>query len=277
MICRLLLEETILNKITDPSYLRDQQYKTSKNLSARINLHVRFGTTSESWTRWIIDQLQLQSGQRWLEVGCGPASLWQENRALVPAGMQAVLSDFSFGMVKEASTSLSGMMDFHFLNVDVQSIPYASQTFDGVIANHMLYHVPDLDRGLKEIRRVLKPGGRLFAATNGNGHMRELIDLIRRIAPGYAQEQEITRSFTLENAPQVLSGHFSNVQVRRFLQDLDVTEFEPLRDYIFSMWNVIEDRDPNEIETYEADLKRNFEEQGHMHISKSQGLVIAGR
>jgi ubiquinone/menaquinone biosynthesis C-methylase UbiE len=264
-----------LNKITDSSYLRDQQYKTSKNLFARINLHVRFGSPPASWTTWIIDQLHLHPGECWLEVGCGPASLWRENRARVPAEVEVVLSDFSWGMVKEASSALAGQADFHFLNVDAQSIPFASQTFDGIIANHMLYHVPDLERGLQEIQRVLKPEGRLCATTNGLGHMQELTDLIGELFPEYVQGQEVTRKFSLENAPRVLSRHFRDVEIRRFQQDLMVTEFEPLRDYIFSLWDVVEDRDPQEIEAFEAYLKRDFNAQGHMHITKSQGLVIA--
>jgi len=266
-----------LNKITDPAYLRGHQYKTSKNLSARINLHVRFGTTPDSWTGWIIDQLQLKSGERWLEVGCGPASLWRENRERIPSGLEVTLSDFSLGMAQEAATTLTGQADFHFLNVDVQSIPFAGQTFDGVIANHMLYHVPNLQRGLQEIRRVLKPGRRLFAATNGAGHMQELTDLIGEVFPEYVQGQAVLRTFSLENAPRVLSRYFRDVEIRRFQQDLMVTEFEPLRDYISSMWDVVEQRDADEIEAFEAYLKRTFDAQGHMHISKSQGVVIARR
>lgn len=267
-----------MNKITDSSYLRDKQYKTSKNLSARINLHVRFGSPPASWTTWIMDQIHLHPGERWLEVGCGPASLWREHREHIPSRVELFLSDFSWGMVKEASSTLAGQADFHFLNVDAQSIPFANQTFDGLIANHMLYHVPDLERGLQEIQRVLKPEGRLFAATNGAGHMHELADLIRQFFPEYMQgRQLVTRSFSLENASQVLGRHFHDVEIRRFQQDLMVTEFEPLRDYIFSIWGVVEDRDPQEIKAFEAYLKRDFDARGHMHITKSQGLVLARR
>ena len=49
---------------------------------------------------------------------------------------------------------------------DVQELPFADASFDTVVAAWMLYHVPDLDRGLAEIARVLAPGGRLVAVTN---------------------------------------------------------------------------------------------------------------
>ena len=49
---------------------------------------------------------------------------------------------------------------------DVQALPFEDASFDTVVAAWMLYHVPDLDRGLAEIARVLCPGGQLVAVTN---------------------------------------------------------------------------------------------------------------
>ncbi len=54
-----------------------------------------------------------------------------------------------------------------FKEIDAQSIPFEDETFDAVIANHMLYHVPDRPKAIAEIKRVLKPGGRLIATTIG--------------------------------------------------------------------------------------------------------------
>src|SRR6266581_1282352 len=63
---------------------------------------------------------------------------------------------------------------------DVQKLPFADGEFDVALAAWMLYHVPDLDRGLAELARVLRPGGRLVAVTNAEDHLRELWDLARR-------------------------------------------------------------------------------------------------
>jgi ubiquinone/menaquinone biosynthesis C-methylase UbiE len=57
---------------------------------------------------------------------------------------------------------------------DVEALPFDDDSFDLVLANYMLYHVPDLDQAIAELRRVLCPGGTLLAATNGQGHMHEL-------------------------------------------------------------------------------------------------------
>ena len=55
-----------------------------------------------------------------------------------------------------------------------QDLPYADESFDVVAALWMLYHVPDVDRALAEVRRVLRPGGLFVAVTNGDGHVADL-------------------------------------------------------------------------------------------------------
>src|SRR5439155_23396110 len=57
---------------------------------------------------------------------------------------------------------------------DVQDLPFPDGAFDCVLAAWMLYHVPDLDRAVRELGRVLNPAGRLVAATNSERTLPEL-------------------------------------------------------------------------------------------------------
>lgn len=66
---------------------------------------------------------------------------------------------------------------FTFAQADAQALPFRDASFDAVIANHMLYHVPDIPRALGEVRRVLKPSGFCYAATMGVANMREVDEL----------------------------------------------------------------------------------------------------
>jgi len=51
---------------------------------------------------------------------------------------------------------------------DAQWLPFADASFDCILAMHMLYHVPDRDLAIAEMRRVLRPGGVLLALTNSH-------------------------------------------------------------------------------------------------------------
>lgn len=136
-----------------------------------------------------------------LEVGCGDGRFSEQIRDEL--GSRVVAMDFSPGMAGQAA--LRG------LDVqvgDIQQMPWPDDHFDVVVANWMLYHVPDLDRGLVEIKRVLRPGGRVIASTMGLQHMRELWDRVgdEGLAPALA--------FSSENGAEVLGRHFNAVEVR---------------------------------------------------------------
>ena len=64
---------------------------------------------------------------------------------------------------------------------DAQELPFPDDAFDVVVANHMLYHVPEPARAAAEIGRVLRPDGLLLAATNGPDHLDVIADISRRV------------------------------------------------------------------------------------------------
>lgn len=58
-------------------------------------------------------------------------------------------------------------------NLDAQRIPLPEHSFDLILVNHLLYHVPEKELAITELWRVLTPGGKLCSATNGFGHLVE--------------------------------------------------------------------------------------------------------
>src|SRR3954462_6193009 len=114
-----------MSKMSDRQYLREEQYKDSSNLDARIQLHTRFSTNPYNLFLWIFDHFELPEHARILEVGCGPGHLWRSNLHRVPVGWEITLSDFSTGMVQEARESLSHCgHPFMFSVLDVQQLPF---------------------------------------------------------------------------------------------------------------------------------------------------------
>lgn len=133
---------------------------------------------------------------RVLEVGCG----WGELAEWVAreTGADVVAVDLSPRMVELArERGVDARIG------DVQELPFDDDAFDVAIAAWMLYHVPDLDRALAELARVLRPGGRLVAATNSRFHLLELRELVGS-GPS-------TIKFNRENGDELLGRHFAGV------------------------------------------------------------------
>ena len=224
-----------MSKFTDQKYLKGEQYKDSSNLDARVAIHQRFSTNSYGWHSWVFDKLlTLPENAKILELGCGPGYLWKEKMSRIPAGWSITLSDLSPGMLDAAWRNLvvTGRA-FQFKEIDAQSIPFEDETFDAVVANHMLYHVPDRPRAIAEIKRVLKAGGRLIATTVGENHMKEMNDWLTRVSGGQLSGM-YSLPFVLENGGEQLGEFFDSVSLFRYQDSLEVTEVEPVIAYLRS-------------------------------------------
>ena len=108
---------------------------------------------------------------------------------------------------------------------DVQELPFADGEFDCVVANWVLYHVPGLDRGVAELARVLAPGGRLVAATLGEGHMHELWESL-------GAESTSGLSFQSGNGEAALTPHFAHVERRDALGTIAFPDADSIRTFV---------------------------------------------
>jgi len=255
-----------------------QQYRTSANLDARIALHARFSTNPYPWMRWIFDHLTLPPVCRVLELGAGTGSLWLTNQDRIPEGWDITLSDYSPGMLAQAQAALSAVAHpFAFEVVDAQAIPYADGVFDAVIANHMLYHVPDLPRALAEMRRVLKPGGLLMTSTVGERAMAELWALVEPFRPGlWERVRVLTANFNLENGAAQLAAYFKGIERFDYADGLIVTEVEPLLAYIVSS-QTLQKQPLSQAErlALQSEIAARITTEGAIHITKVAGLFVA--
>jgi ubiquinone/menaquinone biosynthesis C-methylase UbiE len=222
------------NPLNDRDYLRLEQYQNTGNLSARIQLHRRFSVNHYGWFRWLFDQFNVPDDSRVLELGAGRGDLWWENRDRLSPTWHLTLTDLSPGMLDVARKRLNDVVPhITFRVADAEALPFADEAFDAVVANHMLYHVPDQPRAFREIRRVLRPGGHFFAATNGWGHLRELDELLAACAPE-VEPQNARIGFSLDNGTEQLRPWFANLTRSDYPDALEITEVEPLIAYILS-------------------------------------------
>lgn len=264
-----------MSRFTDPDYLKTDQYRDSTNLDARVVIHQRFSTNPYGWFNWVFDALtRLPDSTRILELGCGPGYLWKECVQRIPPAWNITLSDLSPGMVDAAWQNLvvTGR-NFKFEQIDAQSIPYPDETFDAVIANHMLYHVPDRKQALSEIKRVLKADGRLFATTVGDQHLNEIGAYLSR-ATMKDDLPRFTDPFLLENGLEQLQEFFSNVEMSRYDDNLRVTEVEPILAYVRSGIRAMYFSE-TEFAQIEKELRHQLARDGEIFITKDSGLFLA--
>jgi SAM-dependent methyltransferase len=167
---------------TDQHYLRESQYKDPGNLNVRIALHAKYSKSDQPWFRWLAARVAWPDHADVLEAGCGSGNLWQNIDPLLPH-VRLTLTDLSEGMVEAAARVVAPLEHVELVNAqacDVQELPFPDDAFDVVVANHMLYHVPDPGRAVAEFARVLRPAGALLAATNGPDHLSELREMSRQ-------------------------------------------------------------------------------------------------
>jgi len=264
-----------MSKFTDQQYLKTDQYRDSSNLDARVVIHQRFSTNSYGWFKWVFDTLlTLADNARILELGCGSGYLWKENISRIPPSWNITLSDLSSGMLDAAWRNLvvTGRA-FKFEEIDAQSIPYRDETFDAIVANHMLYHVPDRPKAIAEIKRVLKPAGRLITTTVGGNHMKEMMDWFRQVHISKSWES-LANPFTLESGLVQLQPFFSEICLSRYEDNLHITEIEPIMAYIHSSIRVSE-LSEEELAKLQLDLEKELKVKGRIFISKDSGLFEA--
>ena len=264
-----------MSKFTDQHYLKTDQYKDQTNLNARVELHKHFSTNSYGWFNWVFDALVKQpENAKILELGCGPAYMWKECANRIPTGWDITLSDLSSGMLDSAWRNLvvTGR-SYKFKEIDAQEIPFENETFDAVIANHMLYHVPDKPKALSEISRVLKQNGHLFATTIGQNHMREMANWIRQVSPR-SDFDTFGSSFNLENGLKQLEQFFSQVILSRYPDSLQVTEVRPIIAFLRSTMHVAEASE-DEFEKLAVELEQELKDEGNIFIHKDSGLFEA--
>lgn len=260
----------------DPNYLKNDQYKDASRLAARGRLHANYNRNPYSWFKWQFDLYQLPTEARILELGAGAGWLWANNADRIPAGWQITLSDFSPGMLVEQRKTLADVPHaFQHEEIDAQAISYADATFDAVIANHMLYHVPDRVQAIADIRRVLKPSGTLYTATNGLKHMQELHRIMERL--GFQRNDYLggfvaENGYRLENAAEQLQAQFEQVDLLRYDDAIEIDDPQPLVEYIQSFPIQFSE---GQIADLRAFIQAEIDKTGVLAITKDMGVLVA--
>ena len=229
-------EMILLSNANEMEQKLKKQYVNSSNISARIHLHNEYSRNTQRWFPWLYQLTGILSGESVLELGCGDGSFWLQNLEKLPKDVSVLLSDISDGIIRETGKRFVGQSDqMKFRVMDAHYIHAEDNSFDVVIANHMLFYCEDLQQVFSEIRRVLKPEGRLICSAYGKKHMQEIGELVLQFDDRIVLSADtLYEKFGKENGADILSKIFSDVQWHQFEDELFVTKPEPLISYILS-------------------------------------------
>lgn len=259
-----------------------QQYATDEALRIRQQIHEKYTVPQNNFVEWVLNSISWRGDEAVLDVGCGIGSYHKAVRTIAPQS-QYIGVDLSAGML--TSHPAQGWL----ARADAMKLPFPNHCFDVVMANHMIYHLPDIDAGIQEFRRILKPKGVLLVATNGAENMPELKVLMRRAVvllarAGATQVQPPTpysERFSLENGTRYLHRYFYAVMRCDLPSKLVFPSVEPLMNYLESTRSLREPQLPEEVlwEDVMAIMRQQINHLinhlGELVINKITGVLVA--
>jgi ubiquinone/menaquinone biosynthesis C-methylase UbiE len=233
-------------RLNDPELVA-REYEDESRLTVRRRAWREFleGESSDDWTFRAVSEGR---PNRVLEVGCG----WGELAERMTRELDAAVVAFD---PSSRMAQLARSRGVRVFRADAQAIPMRDGSVDRVVANAVLYHVPDLDRGLAEIARVLTDDGRLIATVFDAGRFRELFALVGQAPPDIP--------VTVDNAEELLRPHFGRVEARIGTHALVFPNAEEVRTYLASTITM----------RHLADAVEDFE--GELRTERSFGVFVA--
>ena len=245
------------------------QYAVPKGLDIRLTFHEKYSVNRQGYGEWLVSHYDIRDGMTVLEIGCGTGSIWIGHEEIVSGCGKLILTDLSEGMLEAAEKNLGELENMEFRKADIQSLPFIDESFDVVIANSMLYHVPDIEKGLREVRRVLKKGGVFYCATYGEHNFTDRLAQWFKLG---GENFKPNHNFTMQNGKEKLSRSFEAVIPVFYEDSLHVTETEDLVEYLQSLasFKAVIDLPVQKI----RDILNEHAADGAIDLPKEYGMFI---
>ena len=225
----------------DRRFLRDVQYKTDVNLAARQSIYSYQQPPFDLIGR-VLDLAATTGAEVVADIGCGNGLYLAE---LARRGHTGPVfgADISAGMLQAARRRTPRAA---LLVADAHALPVRDAAADLTLAMHMLYHVPEPDRAVRELRRITRPGGRLIVGLNCDDHLKELRDVVTAALASLGQQSVplIHERISLDQGETLLRTEFASVTRHDFVSKLLLPSPEPVAAYVRSMSEATRPADP---------------------------------
>jgi len=258
--------------------------ETSKDLKTRINIHAQYG--GRDIDAWMLETLQPEAGSRILDVACGSGKQLKAFHQFLDGDVQLVGVDISEELLSDAraqAEKLGASFDIRSMDFN-QEFPFPDDSFDLLTCCFAIYYASDIRFTVREMHRVLKPGGRLFTTGPLPENKQLFYDIIRE-ASGQAIPPMPGSSRYDSEILDAIKGTFASTEVHRFENPLTFPGVEPFMSYTRA--SLSEDRrlwkdlfkDSEEFESLMARIQSAAEarlaREGELVMSKVVGGFVA--
>ena len=193
---------------------------------------------STPWRHWLFDRIAGSDPKRILELGSGSGGLWADNLGRLGMRWEIVVSDVSESELGKSRDRIGSRRGFTFERIDAHQIPHPDDSFDVVIADHLLQRVPDPESMLREMRRVLRRGGKLLVSAIGKRNLLEMEGLVFSTYPSSDLDSAFGntgKTFSLDSGVEFLRPLFHDIRLELYSDSLVVTDGSSLVDSIYAL------------------------------------------
>ncbi len=214
-----------------------RHYAQPGRLATRQQTHARYSLHTDDLAARCAEAMRLDGGESILDAGCGNGEQLRYFKSDGHCGLLAGC-DLSEGMLRDAAKTLVTAPHVALIRANVEALPFASATFDWVIARHMLYHVADLHRALAEMARVGGTQGKLLAVANAQHFLPHCRELLNRclaafgLPPSTGATSGFTNGFNADTGATYLAVYFGQIHTIQIVNALVFREPQPVVDYV---------------------------------------------
>ncbi len=259
-------------------------YATAQPVRDLNEARERFSHPRIDFPKWALEGIQWRGDERILDIGCGYGAYYDRLTEQFP-DIQYFGIDLSEGMLRQHAAYGTGRL----LMGDATQLPFAGETFDVVMANHMLYHIPDVEAAVREVKRVMKPDGVMMATTHSIQTMPELRMLIRRAIiiltranpSSVRPPMAVSDLFSLETGTRFLSRYFYGVCRFEIPTTLIFHSENDFLGYLDNLRDLLELYLPPDVtwegvqEVLREQVAQFIHQLGDMQVSRLAGVLIA--
>lgn len=263
-------------------FLKNSQYKDTKNLSARFVLY-DFSYPKVDLYEKAIKALKLNGSEDVLEVGCGDGKVLVN---LEESGHRGSLvgTDVSKGMFKDSKGFCKiNNIPIKFFEYSSDKLPFKDGSFDVVLSFFMIYHMPDIERALREWRRVLKTNGRLLIAIGSENNLKNRRRLTMQIKEkAGCSKKRFIDSISFESAPSFLNKYFNIKKTKLIKYNLRIPEESLIIKAIESTKQFFEPKPKEEVwkscmDNIKKQIQKQIKSKGYFHDVAERGFYICER